>query len=312
MILIDPKRVELSGYNGLPHLLHSVITESKQAASALRWAVLEMEARYVKFAKAGARNLESYNASCEDAKDRLYSIVIIIDELADLMMQDGRETEESIVRIAQKARATGIHLILATQRPSVNVVTGLIKANIPSRIAFSMASQIDSRTVLDAPGAEDLIGRGDMLFQPSGAPKPTRMQGVFVSDREISELVKFWRNQGEAQYLEGIVAVDTGKSGGNGESGRDDEPADRLFNEAVQVIAEHDRASSSLLQRRLRVGYARAARIIDELEEKGYVGPADRSNARVVNRDKIAADAAGANGGSTGGTSAAGATGEDA
>jgi S-DNA-T family DNA segregation ATPase FtsK/SpoIIIE len=312
MILIDPKRVELSGYNGLPHLLHSVITESKQAASALRWAVLEMEARYGKFANAGARNLESYNASCEDAKDRLYSIVIIIDELADLMMQDGRETEESIVRIAQKARATGIHLILATQRPSVNVVTGLIKANIPSRIAFSMASQIDSRTVLDAPGAEDLIGRGDMLFQPSGAPKPTRMQGVFVSDREISELVKFWRNQGEAQYLEGIVAVDTGKSGGNGESGRDDEPADRLFNEAVQVIAEHDRASSSLLQRRLRVGYARAARIIDELEEKGYVGPADRSNARVVNRDKIAADAAGANGGSTGGTSAAGATGEDA
>lgn len=312
MILIDPKRVELSGYNNLPHLLHPVITESKKAASALRWAVLEMETRYGKFASAGARNLEGYNASREDAKDRLYSIVIIIDELADLMMQDGRETEESIVRIAQKARATGIHLILATQRPSVNVVTGLIKANIPSRIAFSMASQIDSRTVLDAPGAEDLIGRGDMLFQPSDAPKPTRMQGVFVSDNEISELVDFWRKQGAAKYLDEIVAVDTGKPGGNGDSGRDDEPADRLFNEAVQVIAEHDRASSSLLQRRLRVGYARAARIIDELEEKGYVGPADRSNARVVNRDKIAADSASAAGGSTGGTSAAGETGEDA
>jgi S-DNA-T family DNA segregation ATPase FtsK/SpoIIIE len=312
MILIDPKRVELSGYNDLPHLLHPVITESKKAASALKWAVLEMETRYGKFANAGARNLEGYNASREDVKDRLYSIVIIIDELADLMMQDGRETEESIVRIAQKARATGIHLILATQRPSVNVVTGLIKANIPSRIAFSMASQIDSRTVLDAPGAEDLIGRGDMLFQPSDAPKPTRMQGVFVSDSEISGLVNFWRNQGAPDYLDEIVAVDTGKSGGNGDSGRDDEPADRLFDEAVQVVAEHDRASASLLQRRLRIGYARAARIIDQLEEKGYIGSFDGSTARVVNRDKIAADAAGANGGSTGGTSAAGETGEDA
>ena len=263
MILVDPKRVELSGYNGLPHLLVPVITESDKAASALKWAVLEMENRYRMFASAGARNLEGYNSSREDVNDRMYSIVIIIDELADLMMQDGRETEESIVRIAQKARATGIHLILATQRPSVNVVTGLIKANIPSRIAFSMASQIDSRTVLDAPGAEDLIGRGDMLFQPSDAPKPTRMQGVFVSDREINAVVTHWRDQG-------------------------------------------------LLQRRLRIGYARAARIIDQLEEKGYIGSFDGSTARVVNRDKIAADATGANGGSTGGTSAAGETGEDA
>jgi len=312
MILIDPKRVELSGYNNLPHLLHPVITESKKAASALRWAVLEMETRYGKFANAGARNLEGYNTSREDVKDRLYSIVIIIDELADLMMQDGRETEESIVRIAQKARATGIHLILATQRPSVNVVTGLIKANIPSRIAFSMASQIDSRTVLDAPGAEDLIGRGDMLFQPSDAPKPTRMQGVFVSDSEISDLVSFWRKQGAAKYLDEIVAVDTGKSGGKEDSGRSEEPADRLFDEAVQVVAEHDRASASLLQRRLRIGYARAARIIDQLEEKGYIGSFDGSTARVVNRDKIAADATGANGASAGETSAAGETGEDA
>jgi S-DNA-T family DNA segregation ATPase FtsK/SpoIIIE len=312
MILVDPKRVELSGYNGLPHLLVPVITESDKAASALKWAVLEMENRYRMFASAGARNLEGYNSSREDVNDRMYSIVIIIDELADLMMQDGRETEESIVRIAQKARATGIHLILATQRPSVNVVTGLIKANIPSRIAFSMASQIDSRTVLDAPGAEDLIGRGDMLFQPSDAPKPTRMQGVFVSDREINAVVTHWRDQGLPDYQLGIVASAERNSGGGADRGRDDEPADRLFDEAVQVVAEHDRASASLLQRRLRIGYARAARIIDQLEEKGYIGSFDGSTARVVNRDKIAADAAGASGGSTGGTSAAGETGEDA
>jgi len=254
--LVDPKRVELSGYNGLPHLLVPVITESDKAASALKWAVLEMEDRYRMFAIAGARNLEGYNASRENVNDRMYSIVIIIDELADLMMQDGRETEESIVRIAQKARATGIHLILATQRPSVNVVTGLIKANIPSRIAFSMASQIDSRTVLDAPGAEDLIGRGDMLFQPFDAPKPTRMQGVFVSDREINAVVTHWREQGLPDYQLGIVATAERGGGGGTDRGRDDEPADRLFNEAVQVIAEHDRASSSLLQRRLSIGYA--------------------------------------------------------
>jgi S-DNA-T family DNA segregation ATPase FtsK/SpoIIIE len=312
MILVDPKRVELSGYNGLPHLLVPVITESDKAASALKWAVLEMENRYRMFASAGARNLEGYNASREDVNDRMYSIVIIIDELADLMMQDGRETEESIVRIAQKARATGIHLILATQRPSVNVVTGLIKANIPSRIAFSMASQIDSRTVLDAPGAEDLIGRGDMLFQPFDAPKPTRMQGVFVSDREINAVVTHWREQGLPDYQLGIVATAERGGGGGTDRGRDDEPADRLFDEAVEVVAEHDRASASLLQRRLRIGYARAARIIDQLEEKGYIGSFDGSTARVVNRDKIAADATGANGGSTGGTSAAGETGEDA
>jgi S-DNA-T family DNA segregation ATPase FtsK/SpoIIIE len=239
--------------------------------------------------------------------------VIIIDELADLMMQDGRETEESIVRIAQKARATGIHLILATQRPSVNVVTGLIKANIPSRIAFSMASQIDSRTVLDAPGAEDLIGRGDMLFQPSDAPKPTRMQGVFVSDREINAVVTHWRDQGLPDYQLGIVASAERSGGGGGaDRGRDDEPADRLFDEAVQVVAEHDRASASLLQRRLRIGYARAARIIDQLEEKGYIGSFDGSTARVVNRDKIAADSASAAGGNVGGTNGAGETGEDA
>ena len=312
MILVDPKRVELSGYNGLPHLLVPVITESDKAASALKWAVLEMENRYRMFASAGARNLEGYNSSREDVNDRMYSIVIIIDELADLMMQDGRETEESIVRIAQKARATGIHLVLATQRPSVNVVTGLIKANIPSRIAFSMASQIDSRTVLDAPGAEDLIGRGDMLFQPSDAPKPTRMQGVFVSDREINAVVTHWREQGLPDYQLGIVAAAERSGGGGTDRGRDEEPADRLFDEAVQVVAEHDRASASLLQRRLRIGYARAARIIDQLEEKGYIGSFDGSTARAVNRDKIASDTSGTAGSGGAGTNTAGEPGEEA
>ena len=312
MLLVDPKRVELTNYNGLPHLLHQVITDADVASAMLKKAVAEMENRYKLFETAKVRNIEGYNASRNAENEKMYSIVIIIDELADLMMQDGRETEESIVRIAQKARATGIHLILATQRPSVNVVTGLIKANIPSRIAFSMASQVDSRTVLDAPGAEDLIGRGDMLFQPSNAPKPIRMQGVFVSDQEIDRVVKHWTEQHPESDREDWVLPEHNESQGSNARNRDGEPADLLFHEAVQVIAKHDRASSSLLQRRLRVGYARAARIIDELEEKGYVGPADRANARVVNRDKIAADATGANGGGTGGTSAAGETGEDA
>jgi DNA segregation ATPase FtsK/SpoIIIE, S-DNA-T family len=313
MLLVDPKRVELANYNDLPHLLHDVITDADVAAHMLKMAVHKMEERYELFAAKGVRNIEGYNASRKPKEEKMYSIVIVIDELADLMMQDGRETEESIVRIAQKARATGIHLVLATQRPSVNVVTGLIKANIPSRIAFSMASQIDSRTVLDAPGAEDLIGRGDMLFQPSDEPKPIRMQGVFVSDQEINLVVDHWTSQRPKRYRDNWdLPTPKKSSGGSKGQVRDEEPADSLFDEAVQVIVEHDRASASLLQRRLRIGNPRAARLIDELEEKGYVGPADRANARVVNRDKIAADAAGANGGSTGGTSAAGETGEDA
>jgi S-DNA-T family DNA segregation ATPase FtsK/SpoIIIE len=312
MLLVDPKRVELTNYNDLPHLLHDVITDADVASAMLKMAVGEMENRYKLFEAARVRNIEGYNASPSAKEEKMYSIVIIIDELADLMMQEGRETEESIVRIAQKARATGIHLILATQRPSVNVVTGLIKANIPSRIAFSMASQIDSRTVLDAPGAEDLIGRGDMLFQPSDAPKPIRMQGVFVSDQEIDLVVKHWTEQHPESDRNDWDLPEHKEPQSSNARDRDGEPADRLFDEAVQVVAEHDRASASLLQRRLRVGYARAARIIDQLEEKGYIGSFDGSTARVVNRDKIAADAAGANGGSTGGTSAAGETGEDA
>ena len=292
LILVDPKRVELSGYNGLPHLLVPVITESEKAAAALRWTVFEMENRYRLFAEAGARNIAAYNESREDENDRLPFIVIIIDELADLMMQDGRTTEEPIVRIAQKARATGIHMVLATQRPSVNVVTGLIKANIPSRIAFSMASQIDSRTVLDAPGAEDLIGRGDMLFQPSDAPKPIRLQGVFVSDKEIEAVVSHWRAQGLPDYQLEIIES-APNAGGATASTADGGDRDRLFDEAAAVIQEHDRASASLLQRRLRIGYARAARIIDQLEAAGYIGAFDGSNARTVNRDAGANSSAG-------------------
>ena len=187
MILMDLKRVELAGYNGLPHLLVPVITEPERAKAALKWAVAEMENRYRRFAGATARNIKAFNDSRVDPADRLPYIVIVIDELADLMMREGKNVEDPIVRLAQKARATGIHMVLATQRPSVNVVTGLIKANFPSRIAFAMASQIDSRTILDTPGAEDLIGRGDMLYQPSDLPRPMRLQGVFVSDAEIAQ-----------------------------------------------------------------------------------------------------------------------------
>ncbi len=292
MILMDLKRVELAGYNGLPHLLVPVITEPERAKSALKWAVGEMESRYRKFAGATARNIRAYNDSRADPADRMPYIVIVIDELADLMMREGKNVEDPIVRLAQKARATGIHMVLATQRPSVNVVTGLIKANFPSRIAFAMASQIDSRTILDAPGAEDLIGRGDMLYQPSDQPKAKRHQGVFVSDAEIGRVTDHWRRQvdGEPRYDLSIVTSDDESSGNVSEM--PEEEADRLLLDAVSVIREYDRASASLLQRRLKVGYARAARIIDQLEARGYVGAFDGSNARMVLRrdDGVAVD----------------------
>ncbi|MCU0504881.1 MAG: DNA translocase FtsK [Chloroflexi bacterium] len=285
LILVDPKRVELADYNGVPHLLVPVITEASRAKAALIWCTREMENRYRKFAGAAARNIVAYNETREDPADRLPYIVIVVDELADLMMRDGRSTEEPIVMLAQKARATGIHLVLATQRPSVNVVTGLIKANFPSRIAFAMASQIDSRTILDAPGAEDLIGRGDMLFQPSDLPRPIRLQGVFVSDREIRGVTAHWRAEAEPHYDLSIVETDE-DSTARVEDVEDDE-TDRLFGDAVQVIQEYDRASASLLQRRLKIGYARAARIIDQLEAHGYIGPFDGSNARQVLRREV-------------------------
>jgi DNA segregation ATPase FtsK/SpoIIIE and related proteins len=281
LVLIDLKRVELSAYNGLPHLMVPVITEPERAKAALKWAVSEMENRYRRFAGATARNITGFNETRADPADRLPYLVIIIDELADLMMREGKNVEDPIVRLAQKARATGIHLVLATQRPSVNVVTGLIKANFPSRIAFAMASQIDSRTILDMPGAEDLIGRGDMLFQPADLPRPIRLQGVFVSDKEIANITEHWRAEAEPHYDMGIV-----ESGEETEGVPEppDEDADRLLLDAVGVIQEYDRASASLLQRRLKIGYARAARIIDQLEERGYIGPFDGSNARQVLR----------------------------
>jgi FtsK/SpoIIIE family/FtsK alpha domain/Ftsk gamma domain len=283
MILMDLKRVELAGYNGLPHLLVPVITEPDRAKAALKWAVGEMENRYRRFAGATARNIKAFNETRIDPADRLPYIVIVVDELADLMMREGKNVEDPIVRLAQKARATGIHMVLATQRPSVNVVTGLIKANFPSRIAFAMASQIDSRTILDAPGAEDLIGRGDMLYQPSDLPRPMRLQGVFVSDAEIGRVAEHWRDQIEDPHYDlSIIESDEESTGSVDDLA--DEDADRLLPDAVSVIREYDRASASLLQRRLRIGYARAARIIDQLEARGYVGAFDGSNARVVLR----------------------------
>jgi S-DNA-T family DNA segregation ATPase FtsK/SpoIIIE len=263
-----------------------VITEPERAKAALKWAVTEMENRYRRFAGATARNITAFNATRADPADKMSYLVIIIDELADLMMREGRNVEDPVVRLAQKARATGIHLVLATQRPSVNVVTGLIKANFPSRIAFAMASQIDSRTILDMPGAEDLIGRGDMLFQPADLPRPIRLQGVFVSDKEIANVTEHWRAEAEPHYDMGILETDE-ESQGVAEPV--DEEADRLLLDAVGVIQEYDRASASLLQRRLKIGFARAARIIDQLEERGYIGPFDGSNARqVLRRDGAA------------------------
>ncbi len=283
MILMDLKRVELASYNGLPHLLVPVITEPGAAKAALKWAVNEMEGRYRRFAGASSRNIRGYNETRADPSDRMPYIVIIIDELADLMMHEGKHVEEPIVRLAQKARATGIHMVLATQRPSVNVVTGLIKANFPSRIAFAMASQIDSRTILDTPGAEDLIGRGDMLYQPSDLPRPMRLQGVFVSDQEIGRVGGHWREQIDDPHYD-MAIVENDEEGASTSDDLADEDADRLLPDAVEVIREYDRASASLLQRRLKVGYARAARMIDQLEARGYIGAFDGSNARVVLR----------------------------
>ncbi len=286
MILVDLKRVELAGYNGLPHLLVPVVTEPERAKAALKWAVNEMEGRYRRFAGATARNIRAYNETRADPEDRMPYIVIVIDELADLMMREGKNIEDPIVRLAQKARATGIHMVLATQRPSVNVVTGLIKANFPSRIAFAMASQIDSRTILDAPGAEDLIGRGDMLYQPSDLPRPMRLQGVFVSDAEIGRVTSHWRSQIDDPHYD-LSIVESDEGSGTVDDVTDDE-ADRLLPDAIDVIREYDRASASLLQRRLKVGYARAARMIDQLEARGYIGAFDGSNARqVLRRDGV-------------------------
>ncbi len=279
LLLIDPKRVELTGYNGVPHLLVPVVTDYDKILTALRWATGEMDRRYRLFAQAAARNIERYNEA-RPSDQKIPYIVIVVDELADLMMIAPIDVEEAITRIAQLARATGIHLVIATQRPSVEVITGLIKANIPARTAFAMASSIDSRTILDMTGAEKLLGRGDMLFLPPDQAKPVRAQGVYVSERETDRVTDFWRAQGQPEYqlsiLEGPAKV---KSGGDGE---DAEIGDTLFRDAVRVVTQFDRASASLLQRRLRIGYARAARLMDILEERGVVGPGEGAKPREV------------------------------
>ncbi len=284
LILVDPKRVELAQYKGIPHLLCEVIVEPDKAVNALKWTVGTMEGRYAEFAARGVRNIAGYNEALRAGEPRMPYIVIVIDELADLMMVSAYEVEATITRIAQLARATGIHLIVATQRPSVQVITGLIKANIPSRIAFAMTSGIDSRTILDTTGAEDLLGRGDMLYQPIDAPRAVRLQGVLVTDAEIESVARHWRAQGGPQYRPEITAPRRdGKPGGRpGEDGDDDDDADALLSQAVDIVRRSDKASASLLQRRLRIGYARAARILDQMEDRGIVGAADGSRFREV------------------------------
>jgi hypothetical protein len=280
LILIDLKRVELAPYDGLPHLLQHVIVEPHEAKAALNWAVNQMEERYKLLASNSVRNITAYNEKVGPDEHMPY-VVLIIDELADLIMREGRKVEDPVVKIAQKARAVGIHLVLATQRPSVNVVTGLIKANVPSRIAFAMASMIDSRTVLDQPGAEDLIGRGDMLYQPVDLPRPVRMQGVFVSDKEVTAVVDHWKRQApEPYYDEAIFAFVDGEDGGNGgqftwlaKMAEDD-----LVVRAAELVTTSGRASTSSLQTKLKVGFSRASRLMDELERYGIIGPQDPRN----------------------------------
>lgn len=277
LILIDPKRVEMTGFNDIPHLLTPVITEPEKILSALKWSMAEMDRRYKLFQSVGVRNIAGYNEM--SGFQALPYIVIVIDELADLMMFAPVEVEDAITRIAQLARATGIHLVVATQRPSVDVITGLIKANIPCRIAFNVSSMVDSRVILDGPGAEKLLGRGDMLFLPPDASKPVRIQGVFVQDAEINNLIKHLKSSGiEPQYTTEVTEMPLGRV--NGKGGSDDR--DDLFEEAVRTVCQYDRASASLLQRRLKVGYARAARIIDELETAGIIGVGEGSKPRDV------------------------------
>lgn len=282
LILIDPKRVEFSLYNGIPYLLTPVVTDNKKTLSVFRWAVGEMERRYEKLSEAGVRDIDSYNkrlAKQDPAQKPMPYIVIVVDELADIMSSYGRDVEGVIVRLAQMARAVGIHLILSTQRPSVEVITGLIKANIIARVAFQVASQIDSRTILDMAGAEKLLGNGDMLFLSPARPHPFRVQGVYVGEKEVKKVVDFLKKRGEADYEDDVSesARDEGMFGGSDHTGDDE-----LFEEAKRVVLEAKKASSSLLQRRLRVGYARAARLIDLLEDAGVVGPADGSKPREV------------------------------
>ena len=294
-LMIDPKAVELTGYNGLPHMLVPVVTDPHKAAGALGWAVNEMMKRYKIFSENNVRNLQGYNnlAEAQNYEDEngqpmpaMPQIVIIIDELADLMMATPKEVEDSICRLAQLARAAGMHLVVATQRPSVDVVTGLIKANIPSRIALTVSTAVDSRTIIDTVGADKLLGQGDMLFAPVGSNKPVRVQGCYVSDEEISSIVEFVKKTKSMDY-DADVIEEIERNAASTESAKDDGgertgDADPMMDEAIKVVVEAGQASTSLLQRRLRLGYARAGRLIDEMEQLGIVGPHEGSKPRQV------------------------------
>ena len=295
MIMVDPKKVELDIYNGIPHLLIPVVTDPKKAAGALAWAVNEMLNRYKQFSDNNVRDFTGFNELAKDPDSGLMKmshIVIFIDELADLMMASPKDVEDSIVRLAQMARAAGMHLVIATQRPTVNVVTGLIKANIPSRIALMVASQTDSRVILDVSGAEKLLGNGDMLYMPVGLPKPVRVQGCFVSDKEVERVVEFIKQTFQAEYdelvmeeverqTEMVASAQDSKSSGNSDSG-DIDTSDERLEEAIDFVVESGTCSTSSLQRRLKLGYGRAARLVDIMEEMGIVGPLEGSKPRQV------------------------------
>ncbi len=287
LLMIDPKVVELNVYNGIPHLMIPVVTDPRRASGALYWAVQEMTRRYAVFAESNVRDIKGYNEMIIESggENTMPHVVIIIDELADLMMVAPGEVEDSICRLAQMARAAGMHLVIATQRPSVDVITGIIKANIPSRIAFAVSSQVDSRTILDAGGADKLLGRGDMLFAPVGAPKPTRLQGAFISDKEVERVVDFIKSGSTARYDEDVLEkIENGKvvniSGNNND--RDAGDNDELLPRAIEIAVDTGKISASYLQRRLKIGFSRAARIVDQMEERGWIGPQDGSKPREV------------------------------
>jgi S-DNA-T family DNA segregation ATPase FtsK/SpoIIIE len=294
LLLIDPKMLELSAYEGIPHLLAPVVTDMREAGHALNWCVAEMDRRYRLMSKVGVRSLGGYNQKIADARakqetipnpfsltpdapeplDPLPIIVVVIDELADLMMVTGKKVEELIARVAQKARAAGMHLILATQRPSVDVITGLIKANIPARISFQVSSRVDSRTILDQMGAEALLGQGDMLYLAAGSGLPVRVHGAFVSDAEVHRVVDYLKSTGAPQYLDGVLdAPEAGLPGVDGENGQPSGEADPLYDQAVDIVLKNKRASISLVQRHLRIGYNRAARLLEDMEKAGLVSP---------------------------------------
>ena len=290
LLMIDPKQVEFTVYNGIPHLIVPVVSDPRKASGALAWAVTEMLTRYKAFSDNNVRDINGYNSICESiGEKKMPQIVIFIDELSDLMMAAPHEVEDSICRLAQMARAAGMHLVIATQRPSVDVITGLIKANIPSRISLKVSSQIDSRTIIDAAGAEKLLGNGDMLFYPVGIAKPVRVQGCYLSDGEVEKVVDFIKGQQQSAYDDEVIqeierqaAMEKKKNGGAAGEGEKESEADEMVPKAIEVVVEAQMASTTLLQRKLKLGYARAARIIENLEERGIIGPYEGSKPRKV------------------------------